>query len=281
MDPAAYLTNFNIALQGAWPGVADHFWSLAVEEQFYILWFIADVILPARWFLPSLSAAIGTSLVFRLGVYFASLSPLTTVLLPGHMVTLAAGALVAYIEVMGYEPGPRSLSAAAPYCWVQSRLLRWSLCPFHTCSSRASSYIRLSPPFVSGAWCANAQTRHDGGHFWLDWAPLRHIGKISYGIFVYHMFIPHRPITAIVGASPWALFGGLVITSILIADISWFAVEQPVPEIQGRSHWIAFEGANNENAGRGYCARPVIRTPVKRSVGELAARGYASEVLQK
>ena len=33
-----YLQNWHIALHG-WPGFGfDHFWSLAVEEQFYLVW---------------------------------------------------------------------------------------------------------------------------------------------------------------------------------------------------------------------------------------------------
>ena len=35
---AAYLSNVRIALDGKWPGPVSHFWSLSVEEQFYLLW---------------------------------------------------------------------------------------------------------------------------------------------------------------------------------------------------------------------------------------------------
>src|SRR5579875_1403899 len=83
--PAFYLTNFHIALQGVWPGNADHFWSLAVEEQFYVLWFVVVVALPARFFMPAVGFAMIATFVFRLGVWSLALSPLTTVLLLGHM----------------------------------------------------------------------------------------------------------------------------------------------------------------------------------------------------
>jgi len=34
----AYLTNVLIYARGAWRGAVSHFWSLAVEEQFYLVW---------------------------------------------------------------------------------------------------------------------------------------------------------------------------------------------------------------------------------------------------
>jgi peptidoglycan/LPS O-acetylase OafA/YrhL len=34
---ALYLTNFQVAARGAWNGYS-HFWTLSVEEQFYLLW---------------------------------------------------------------------------------------------------------------------------------------------------------------------------------------------------------------------------------------------------
>jgi peptidoglycan/LPS O-acetylase OafA/YrhL len=48
-----YLTNFKVFIDGHW-GPATHFWSLAVEEQFYIIWFFVVVLLPRRILLPSI-----------------------------------------------------------------------------------------------------------------------------------------------------------------------------------------------------------------------------------
>jgi peptidoglycan/LPS O-acetylase OafA/YrhL len=46
-----YLTNFKVAIDQQW-GDAGHFWSLAVEEQLCLFWFVAIVKLPKRWLLP-------------------------------------------------------------------------------------------------------------------------------------------------------------------------------------------------------------------------------------
>jgi peptidoglycan/LPS O-acetylase OafA/YrhL len=80
---------------------------------------------------------------------------------------------------------------------------------------------------------------HKGISFnWLEWRPVRHIGKISYGIYVYHQFLPlliHRfnldprfgfPEGSRLGTMVSCLiFAG---SSIAIAQISWSLVEKPL-----------------------------------------------------
>ena len=46
---AAYLSNVRIASEAQWLGHVSHFWSLAVEEQFYLLWPWLLLATPARW----------------------------------------------------------------------------------------------------------------------------------------------------------------------------------------------------------------------------------------
>ena len=46
---ASYLSNLFIAREGQWQGHLSHFWSLAVEEQFYLVWPWLVVVTPARW----------------------------------------------------------------------------------------------------------------------------------------------------------------------------------------------------------------------------------------
>ena len=55
---AAYLSNVYIALEGQWQGHLSHFWSLAVEEQFYLVWPWLIVIAPARWLGPIVAGAV-------------------------------------------------------------------------------------------------------------------------------------------------------------------------------------------------------------------------------
>jgi len=51
-----YTHNFQVSLEG-WTGIYGHFWTLCVEEQFYLIWPIAALAMPLRWMKRSYSWA--------------------------------------------------------------------------------------------------------------------------------------------------------------------------------------------------------------------------------
>lgn len=89
----SYMSNIQVWWQGRWSG-AGHFWTLALEQQFYLLWFPVVVILPTRWLLGLLLAIICLAPVFRAGILFGA-SPFIDVLLPAKADALAAGGMLA------------------------------------------------------------------------------------------------------------------------------------------------------------------------------------------
>src|SRR5580698_6867484 len=64
-----YLSNWLILLKDGWqPNVAGHFWSLAVEEQFYLIWPLCVWLLPKRYRLRFTLAGCVFALMLRLGL---------------------------------------------------------------------------------------------------------------------------------------------------------------------------------------------------------------------
>ena len=98
---STYTINFLLARNNAWSGSSEqgleHFWSLAVEEQFYLLWPVAVYCL-RRQTLIFLAVACGlTSIAVRLALLTSGHAMAAYVLMPARMDALAAGALVALL----------------------------------------------------------------------------------------------------------------------------------------------------------------------------------------
>ena len=88
----------NVPLSGSWavlPASTRHFWSLAVEEQFYLAWpFIVWALSPLALRRLCVSLVVGAALV-RVACYEADVALWGYVLTPARMDTLAIGALIA------------------------------------------------------------------------------------------------------------------------------------------------------------------------------------------
>jgi peptidoglycan/LPS O-acetylase OafA/YrhL len=113
-----YLSNFAIGLRHQWNlGSLDVSWSLAIEEQFYLLWPTVVLLLNRRALMSFCAAVAGVALLTRIFLTLAGVHPIAlTVLTPCRMDGLAVGAFLA-LAVRG--PGgiaallPRARAAAA------------------------------------------------------------------------------------------------------------------------------------------------------------------------
>lgn len=239
---AAYLSNFEVAIAGHWND-ASHFWTLSVEEQFYLLWFGIIMVVPYRSLLPVSAAFLVLANVFRITVFVTGASFYLNVLLPGVCDGLAIGSIVAIA------------SHDEKFAWIRDLLRnRWTLL---VCS--VGLFAMLTVPFTPAAplqpvlwmWMTffaaiivleAAVPQPNLSLEWLKAAPLRHIGKISYGIYIWHYFVGRA--VASMDPVPFeehsiggriALIAASFAASILIAQISWLAIEQPALRFKRRS----------------------------------------------
>jgi peptidoglycan/LPS O-acetylase OafA/YrhL len=94
-----YLTNIDMAING-WPTfrAIGHFWSLAIEEQFYLFWPLLVFCFRRRSFCRLCVVIILSAIGFRLSAYLLAMPRLYTYLLtPARMDSLAVGALIAVL----------------------------------------------------------------------------------------------------------------------------------------------------------------------------------------
>lgn len=259
-----YVYNFMLAFSDRDPSfMLEHLWSLSVEEQFYIIWPILILLTPERFQKRLFLALILLGPVFRGGFHFlyASsgfliFSPSSLYMLPfTHMDSFAFGA---YVNVFGLSHAKKKfyiLLVLVPLVGFAAQYL--STNQFGTFS--ALGYPPLMASGYQSIWgysllnyffvvTIQAAARERLFNRFLDWAPMRYLGRISYGLYVYHQPITWfafevRKLGLDAGATQLvaaiiAFFGTL-----LIASASFHFMEKPLLNLKDRFFPLRSENA--------------------------------------
>src|SRR5437763_5173007 len=89
--------NWLIAWQNQWPLAISHFWSICVQEQFYLLWPLLILLLPRRWVFSAIITVAVAGIAFRVGCVVFSVPVISRWVLPfGSLDSLAAGAALGW-----------------------------------------------------------------------------------------------------------------------------------------------------------------------------------------
>tara|TARA_R110002049_G_scaffold23781_3_gene84426 strand:- start:27469 stop:29370 length:1902 start_codon:yes stop_codon:yes gene_type:complete len=224
-----YLQNFVFwnegdYFQSAYEKPLLHTWSLAVEAQFYIIFGLTILSLKGRrhLFLPLLGIAAVASLF--VGIALAPLSPKTGFfMMPTRFWQLALGIFAYVIAARMREQRGPVVAALAMLCvasCIASGLLFDAFGPFPS----LQSYVACG----SAAVALILFDKHRGHGISLLMAPLRYIGRISYGLYLWHW----PPIVFFILAldrAPNLLERGVLIGGAVCAAIaSYHLVEQPI-----------------------------------------------------
>jgi peptidoglycan/LPS O-acetylase OafA/YrhL len=242
---AAYLTNFLTAIMQYRSGPMQHFWSLSVEEQFYIFWPLIMLFIPRRSMLRFILFTIVLSPMFRILIVLKYPDLGYWHMLPVSCLDmLGMGALLAYmahfesrqdvkerlIKVLGWVGIPASVLIGG-YRIID----RGELPPLLD----ALRSIAISMCF---GWLVFNASRGFSGRFgrFLELKWLTGIGKISYGLYVYHMFTPaiseyFAGLLHVPDRYTHPFVCRIVIYSTVtlgISLISWFIIERPINSLK-------------------------------------------------
>jgi peptidoglycan/LPS O-acetylase OafA/YrhL len=195
-----YAVNIHIGIHGEWSlSYIDHFWSLAIEEHFYLLWPLV-VFLLARRPRALIAVSLATALCATLARLTGSLMGLswwtTYVLTPFRLDGLALGAFLAVTvrQPGGLERLVRALPLvvavagvllAVTFVWTRllSRQEMELVLPV-----RAALIIVLLGGLL--VWALIAPERSATSRFFRSRAMVC-LGTYSYGLYVYHHFISY------------------------------------------------------------------------------------------
>ena len=187
-----YLSNVVIALRGAFRhGILDVSWSLAIEEQFYLVWPLVVAILSRKRLLQVCIGVIVTVWLLRLALLAAGMTPIAVyVLTPSRMDGLGAGAALAVLWRQGYlSLARRSLAIAASGAALATGAL-WMWRGGLDALDPVVEIVVLSLFVIQFGWVvAAAVTSSPAGAVRVAMRSrlLRSFGKYSYAMYLFHL----------------------------------------------------------------------------------------------
>jgi peptidoglycan/LPS O-acetylase OafA/YrhL len=237
----------------------SHFWSLCIEEQFYIIWPLLIFLVPEKRLKDLFLAAIAGGLLFRLGFTVAyQIHPFPFVMrgawygiyaLPfSHIDAFGLGAYLSRYQIPKADKQLAVLIVVVPLVGYLSQFMSTGSIgnldafgyPF---------FMKTGYEFVWGyslldyLFVLIISAVIQGGSFWrfLNWKPLAFLGKISYGLYVYHLgitwFVPRLLGGVLPGQS---LLTDLILTvielcaTVIISALSYFLLEKPVLSLKDK-----------------------------------------------
>lgn len=242
-----FASNWWMSIRNEGLGFASPYWSLAVEEQYYLVWpwvvllftrlrGIAITMILAGWCIRLALAARGESMWLVVST-------------PASVEALGMGSLLAILRYSGDAKAVSRLAGAAGVIGVPLM---------------AASFVRVAMKWHTGLpgaldtegfylaagliafWAVERCDRNAPGVIWnmLASRPMVYVGRISYGLYLYHMIV-YRGTDLLLqhlgvrwDASPKLRVLGMLVASIVIADLSWRFFEKPINDFKRRFPYI-------------------------------------------
>lgn len=240
-----FSTNVGVSTAGSWDAVPKgslHLWSLAVEEQFYVLWPLTVTVLSTSRLSLVAATAVPLALALRAWLLLHGASWIAAyTLTPARMDTLALGALLAIaIRTRGLPMSFRRLGNGPLLAWIVGFLV---VCVGFAMMSpdtdQGGSFAMQTIGYSTIALLATitlaatlSAERSSGLRTALRHPALRSVGRLSYGMYLLH--VPLRDGLLASGVTlPSSVIGRYSVAAILsaitygLAAMSWTIIEKP------------------------------------------------------
>lgn len=253
---AIYVGNFRFAATGTnyladtTPSPFQHFWSLGVEEQFYLLWPLLLVLASLAWRRrqPSRQSAIlGLTVIAAVSMFLSiqltrSDQPVAFFLLPSRAWELAAGGLIA-LAAPTLRRVPAMAGAAASWAGVAAILIACVSFGAHTAFP---GYAALLPVLGAALVIAGGLvSAGQGATRLLGRTGMKAVGRISYSWYLWHYPVLVLVPLEIGHRLPVPAMSALALGSGLLAIATFRFVEEP----GRRARWMTASPTHSLSAG--------------------------------
>jgi peptidoglycan/LPS O-acetylase OafA/YrhL len=238
-----YTPNILYFVKKEWGGMLSHFWSLGVEEQFYLLWPLLILLVHQAWQKFAIISVIFLSIVFK--IFFFDISgdffTFHDALPVSCFDAFGIGALLAYLNVKG-QIGNRGQLERVNFTVVFIALSSMSFVVYVTGISFLFGILISLISFLL-IWKSLLGFQSVVGAL-LNNKVFIYLGKISYGLYIYHNLVPWvfrclrgtenkfpLPFLPVFEMDflniPSLLFICQFVFLVFIASMSWFFLEKP------------------------------------------------------
>jgi peptidoglycan/LPS O-acetylase OafA/YrhL len=219
------------------PSPLDHTWSLAIEEQFYMVWPLVFVGLLAWWKRSTPVAVLVTSIVLAC-VSSALMFSMYNSSNPSRVYygtdTRAGGivfgaALAAWLAWRGHAASGRARVVVEVVAVIGAGVvaLAWSRLSGESSGLYRGGFLVCELATVA-VLAAAVHPRPGPVARTLSFRPLRLLGLISYGVYLWHWPVDVVLSQRRTGLSGWWMFGLQTAITLVIAALSFVLLEQPI-----------------------------------------------------
>lgn len=232
-----YASNIYFYEYQKFDGPLSHLWTLAVEEQFYIIWPFIILFTPSKYLFKTIITVTVFGIFFSpLSLYFSDSVFYSTdfldFLTPSCMDSFGLGAILAYYRVYKND---KFIFIGKNFHIILSAVILMILVNFFTENIFAKLFYNFNISVLSLFLISRAAAGFKGitGKI-LDNRVLIYLGKISYGLYLFHNFIPliwkSLNLPVINNVSIRFIIYFMVLTA--LATLSWFILEKPVNSLK-------------------------------------------------